>query len=183
MIRHYPDGPYAIGGYSIGGFIAVEMARQLEAMGKTVKMLVIFDTDADNVRERAPWYVIMPKIAKRYLPKFLGGKKSLGKQLKRKMDLAQKTEPEGYYILLNSLIKRFNKAMDNYKPEPVDHIIHLFKAEFNDHYNDDEVFLGWKKYTTKDVKRYVVPGNHLNMMASPNVTELGKSLQDALNNH
>ncbi|HAL82003.1 MAG TPA: hypothetical protein DCO83_07035 [Mucilaginibacter sp.] len=34
-----PDGPYALSGYSFGGIIAFEMARQLEALGKEVKML------------------------------------------------------------------------------------------------------------------------------------------------
>ncbi|HEX3385524.1 MAG TPA: thioesterase domain-containing protein, partial [Mucilaginibacter sp.] len=194
VIKHNPDGPYAIGGYSIGGFIAVEMARQLEAMGREVKMLVIFDTDADNAREREPWHIIMPKIAKRYLPKFLGGSKSLGEQLvyvfnnkvaaiKGKLGLAKKAESDDYYALLDSIIRRYFTALQNYNLEPVNHTIYLFKAEVNDHYNDDEIFLGWKKYTTKEVKRYQVPGNHLSMMALPHVAELGKALQEALNNH
>ncbi|MFI5162555.1 MAG: amino acid adenylation domain-containing protein, partial [Sphingobacteriales bacterium] len=84
VIKHNPSGPYAVGGYSIGGFIAVEMARQLEAMNKEVKMLAIFDTDADNAREREPWYKIQPKVFKRYLPKFLGGKKSMIDQIAAK---------------------------------------------------------------------------------------------------
>ncbi|MBS1530395.1 MAG: non-ribosomal peptide synthetase, partial [Bacteroidetes bacterium] len=194
VVKHNPDGPYAIAGYSIGGFIAVEMARQLEAMGKAIKMLAIFDTDADNAREREPWHIIMPKVAKRYLPKFMGGKKSLGKQLvyvfnnkltavKGKLGIAKKTESDEYYALLDSVIRRYFKALGNHKLEPVNHTIHLFKADFNDHYNDDEVFLGWKKYTTKEVKRYAVPGNHLTMMVMPHVAELGKALQEALNNH
>ena len=58
--------------------------------------------------------------------------------------------------------------------------IHLFKADFNDHYNSDDVYLGWKKYTSKEVKRYLVPGNHLTMMVQPNVAELSKAVQDAL---
>ena len=194
IVKHYPSGPYAIGGYSIGGFIAVEMARQLEAMGKEVKMLAIFDTDADNAREREPWHIIMPKVAKRYLPKFLGGKKSLGKQLvyvfnnkvaaiKGKLGAANKAESDKYYLLLDSIIKQYFSALENHNLKPVNHTIHLFKANINDHYNDDEVHLGWKKYTTKEVKRYPVPGNHLTMMVLPNVPELGKALQEALNNH
>jgi thioesterase domain-containing protein len=41
-----PDGPYIIGGYSLGGKIAFEMVRQLLEMGKEVKLLAIFDTYA-----------------------------------------------------------------------------------------------------------------------------------------
>ena len=192
VVKHNPDGPYALGGYSIGGFIAVEMARQLEAMGKEVKLLAIFDTDADIAREREPWHIIMPKVAKRYMPKFLGGTKSLGKQLiyvfnnklatiKGKLGLVKKAESDEYYALLDSIIKQYLAALDTHKLEPVNHNIHLFKADVNDHYNDDEIYLGWKKYTTKEVKRYEVPGNHLTMMALPHVPELGKALQKALN--
>jgi thioesterase domain-containing protein len=162
-------------------------------MGKEVKMLAIFDTDADNAREREPWYKIQPKVFKRYLPKFLGGKKSMTEQiaaklrdkanaLKDKAGLAPKAESAEYFAMLDSVIVRYFEALKNYKLEPVTHNIYLFKADFNDHYNDDEIYLGWKKYTSKEVKRYLVPGNHLTMMMPPNVPELGKAVQDALNN-
>ena len=39
-----PHGPYLLAGYSIGGTIAFEMARQLERAGEAVPMLVLLDT-------------------------------------------------------------------------------------------------------------------------------------------
>ncbi|WP_395540650.1 type I polyketide synthase [Neotabrizicola sp. sgz301269] len=39
-----PQGPYLLGGFSGGGLIAWEMARQLEAAGETVSLLVLLDT-------------------------------------------------------------------------------------------------------------------------------------------
>jgi amino acid adenylation domain-containing protein len=52
MATHYvqqiqtiqPHEPYLIGGYSSGGIIAYEMARQLAVQGKEVALLVLFDT-------------------------------------------------------------------------------------------------------------------------------------------
>ncbi|BAY10595.1 non-ribosomal peptide synthetase [Calothrix sp. NIES-2098] len=52
MAAHYirqiqtiqPHEPYFIGGYSSGGIIAYEMARQLVMQGKEVALLVLFDT-------------------------------------------------------------------------------------------------------------------------------------------
>ena len=52
MASHYiseiktinPDGPYALGGFSFGGIIAFEMAKQLKAQGKKVKILALFDS-------------------------------------------------------------------------------------------------------------------------------------------
>ncbi|MEO6722618.1 MAG: thioesterase domain-containing protein [Ferruginibacter sp.] len=39
-----PVGPYALSGHCIGGTIAFEMAKQMRAMGKKVKLLALFDT-------------------------------------------------------------------------------------------------------------------------------------------
>ena len=191
LIKHNPDGPFALGGYSIGGFIALEIARQLEQSGREVKLLAIFDTDADNCREMEPWYVITPKVIKRYLPKFMGGKKSLLEQIiyvfrERKLKVNKKLgfhgqgETDAYYTLLDKLTKKYFDALHHHRIEPVNFDIHLFKADFNDHYNNDDIYLGWPKYTIKEVKRYQVPGNHLTMMVPPNVKELGRVVQKVL---
>jgi len=42
--RVQPRGPYLLGGYSFGGFVAVEMARQLRAAGEGVALLAMLDT-------------------------------------------------------------------------------------------------------------------------------------------
>jgi amino acid adenylation domain-containing protein len=52
MAAHYiaevrvlqPEGPYYLGGSSLGGLVAYEMAQQLHAQGQAVDMLVLFDT-------------------------------------------------------------------------------------------------------------------------------------------
>jgi thioesterase domain-containing protein/acyl carrier protein len=41
--RVQPEGPYLLGGFSIGGTVAYEMACQLRAQGKAVGLLVLFD--------------------------------------------------------------------------------------------------------------------------------------------
>ena len=41
-----PRGPYAICGWSFGGIVAFEMARQLAGVGQTVELLALFDTRA-----------------------------------------------------------------------------------------------------------------------------------------
>jgi thioesterase domain-containing protein len=43
-----PSGPYSLGGYSMGGVIAFEMARQLEACGEQVGLLVMIDAFAPH---------------------------------------------------------------------------------------------------------------------------------------
>jgi aspartate racemase len=56
MAAHYlddirtvqPKGPYHLGGFSLGGLVAYEMARQLLAAGEGVSLLVLLDTYATN---------------------------------------------------------------------------------------------------------------------------------------
>ncbi|MFY9912426.1 MAG: amino acid adenylation domain-containing protein [Candidatus Sulfotelmatobacter sp.] len=56
MAAHYldeirtiqPTGPYHLGGFSLGGLVAYEMARQLLMHGESVSLLVLFDTYATN---------------------------------------------------------------------------------------------------------------------------------------
>ena len=43
-----PHGPYLIGGYSMGGVVAFEMARQLDAVGEETGLLVLIDAFAPH---------------------------------------------------------------------------------------------------------------------------------------
>ncbi|MEV0322488.1 amino acid adenylation domain-containing protein [Streptomyces sp. NPDC050658] len=47
-----PEGPYLIGGWSFGGFVAFEMARQLRATGEEIQRLILLDTTALNPDRR-----------------------------------------------------------------------------------------------------------------------------------
>ncbi|HEY9654690.1 MAG TPA: thioesterase domain-containing protein, partial [Crinalium sp.] len=39
-----PEGPYLLGGLCVGGFLAFEMARQLQNQGQTIAMVALLDT-------------------------------------------------------------------------------------------------------------------------------------------
>ncbi len=49
-----PEGPYTLGGYSAGGMLAFEIARQLRVQGQTVALLVLFDTLCPGVAMERP---------------------------------------------------------------------------------------------------------------------------------
>jgi len=49
-----PEGPYLLGGYSFGGFVAFEMARQLRDRGEEVALLAIMDTPSPNIFHQLP---------------------------------------------------------------------------------------------------------------------------------
>jgi thioesterase domain-containing protein/acyl carrier protein len=43
ILKIQPDGPYLLGGYCLGGTIALEMAHQLKNLGKTVSLVAMFE--------------------------------------------------------------------------------------------------------------------------------------------
>ncbi|MFL5542842.1 MAG: non-ribosomal peptide synthetase [Longimicrobiaceae bacterium] len=43
ILAFHPEGPYLLAGWSFGGIVAFEMARQLHAMGKEVRRVILFD--------------------------------------------------------------------------------------------------------------------------------------------
>src|SRR5207248_1548705 len=50
------EGPYYLGGYSAGGLIAFEMARQLHASGSEIALVAIVDGNAPaDRRGPVPW--------------------------------------------------------------------------------------------------------------------------------
>ncbi|MFI6901261.1 amino acid adenylation domain-containing protein [Nonomuraea sp. NPDC050394] len=53
LLKLRPHGPYVLGGYCIGGNIALETARRLREMGEEVPLLVLFYSDADEPVLRA----------------------------------------------------------------------------------------------------------------------------------
>jgi oxalate---CoA ligase len=50
-----PVGPYYLGGYSMGGIVAHEMARQLREAGEGVALLALLDTYSGQGRQRVLW--------------------------------------------------------------------------------------------------------------------------------
>ncbi|MDH2425403.1 amino acid adenylation domain-containing protein [Sphaerisporangium sp. TRM90804] len=48
LLKVRPEGPYVLGGYCIGGNIALETARRLREMGHEVPLVVLFYSDADE---------------------------------------------------------------------------------------------------------------------------------------
>src|SRR5262249_49767946 len=69
--RAQPVGPYLLGGWSFGGVVAMEMARQVISMGQGVAELVLFDVSAapsrgldllHQIDNRLPALALLPAL-------------------------------------------------------------------------------------------------------------------------
>lgn len=198
VLEQNPNGPYAIAGYSFGGYVALEMARQLKAMGKEVKMLAMFDTNAqesDMNRSMGDW--LMRKVLRQF-PKLIWFTRSLIQKpietlryqqgyvewkidsLLKAIGMRQEPEPEVGLEYLNKIIEKHEYAFSHYTMKPYDGIIDLFKAQVRLYFVDDSKFLGWKKYAKQGVRVHSVPGDHQLMLLPPNDKAFAEALQRAL---
>lgn len=200
ILEHNPDGPYAIAGYSFGGYVAVEMRNQLELLGKKVKMLAIFDTNAVETVIHQKWHISLLFKLKKQIPKFLWILKSLytrpaatinyqtflllkfAKTSAKTFIRSDKANSSTFYSQLEKINKKQWDAFQNYSLNPFNDIVFLFRAKYRIYYVNDFKYLGWQKYAQKGVKVYEVPGDHRTMLLPPNAKEFARALQHALDN-
>ncbi|MCO5948031.1 non-ribosomal peptide synthetase [Mucilaginibacter flavidus] len=195
ILQHNPNGPYLIAGYSFGGYVAVEIEKQMEAMGKTIQMLIMFDTDAEKT-EYKDWYYLFPRKVKRNFPIFISFLKSVLKHpvatFKRQFanhppsflsNYFYRKDSKGFFQLIKKIKEKHLVAFRNYKMEPFNNKVYLFKAKICVHYVNDAAFLGWKNYAKKDVELFEVPGDHLSMLLTPQVEQFAGVLEKTLDKY
>ena len=200
IIEHNPEGPYAIAGYSFGGYVGIEMARQLRSMGKKVKMLAMFDTNAEEQNYNYSFLKKLTVKSARQFRKLLWISSSLLKQPKTTINyqlgyaknktksvasyigLSAKEEIQGSLAEFMRISEQHDIAYNNYRIKPFDGVIDVFKAKRRIYFIDDLKFLGWKKYALKGVRIHDVPGDHKTMLLAPNDKEFARALQNALDN-
>ncbi|MDB5157018.1 MAG: hypothetical protein JWR50_1725 [Mucilaginibacter sp.] len=198
IITHDPVGPYAIAGYSFGGFIAYEMVKQLKSMGKTVNMLGMFDT---NLQQPTHQYSLLKKIWVKGIRQFHKFVFRLGTlftmpldtlaylkiyyTIKFKLNLKRlgffkDFDPDNMPPFMQEIAGKLNHAFGNYVVTPYDVKIDLFMADERIFYVDDPQYLGWSKYALNGVEVHKVPGDHKDLFDPPNDATLAGVLQSRL---
>jgi thioesterase domain-containing protein/acyl carrier protein len=196
-----PSGPYRLGGWSLGGVIAFEMARQLEAAGETVDRLVLIDShsprlvDPDGAMPRDEFRMVRNFAEDLGVPRDLlplpEGEPSAGAEiayldevlkaaraaglLPKGLDLARMQDLYGIF--------RINlQAMHEYRPGDFGGRITLLRPR--ERALVKRLFrgrtLGWERVARGGVEVKTVPGGHHTMLREPNVETLARELEQAL---
>jgi amino acid adenylation domain-containing protein len=194
-----PNGPFALAGFSFGGIIAFEMARQLEALNLEVSMLAMFDTYAYRTPYYDPWLVNKLKrgmyFARRlwYSATFKEGfvktvthrTKAVYRMFTRavwRLKYGKQQKQVGFFGYSNKIDEMNDIAQRHYKIEPYPIAVELFRAEVKSFYLDDFEYMGWKPYAQKGVNIYKIPGEHNTIFKAPNDKEFARILQSCLDN-
>lgn len=197
ILAQNPDGPYALAGYSFGGYVAYEMAQQLTALGKEIKLLAMFDTDARALVLHRTGLSRLLWRTKRQFPKLLFVGRSLLRhpadtlryqqsyfaekcqQFLQTIGLRDAPRPDGELEHMDAIMASHDEAFYAYRLKPYPGPIDLFRAMTRLYFVEDPVYLGWKDYVP-EVRTHNVPGDHATLMHPPNDKALALVLQHAL---
>jgi len=201
------QGSYLLGGHSFGGYVALEMSKQLQLSGKKVARLAIFDTTVPFNQpiginwDDAQWITDVAHIIGSLLGRKLEVSYAEFQQLDTQAQfnyLHEILEQNGWLISLKQLqafVKIFRaNCQTNYVPQDMPTTrISLFKAsdiplvsqtsaqmEAFSQYLKQEASWGWHQYAEGSVDIHVVPGDHHTMMSEPHVQVLAEKLKVCL---
>ena len=192
-----PQGPYLLGGFSGGGYIALEMARQLRQSGDPVGLLVMLDTPAALLPERLTLEdrlrIQTQRLEQKGPAYFVEWAQSrleweLGKIRRRFEEPAEAPSTEFHDEAIEAA---FRGALARYEIPQWDQPIELFRPPLEEAYvlgpdrvlNHDREYVhhdnGWSRFCD-DVRVHVVPGDHDSMVLEPNVRVLAATLREIL---
>src|SRR6185369_5641404 len=201
MIRAaQPAGPYRIAGWSFGGTLAYEIAKQLIGADEDVAFLGLFDTQYVGRPATVPEFVLRPFDDRETLLQLIeletAERGDSDANVRRLRDLAADADFEALLrecervslkprILAGlrahdiqqhfACIHAANVADHRYRADPLPIPVHLFVAE------EAQTAAKWETIVPKSLLR-VIParGSHRSMMQLPNIKELGRSFSSAL---
>lgn len=190
--RDFTDD-YALAGYSHGGVVAFEMARQLQAMGKKVKLLAMFDSYAYSEGHFETGISKYIRKIKRQFPKLMFVTGSLMREPKRTLLYQQayfvrKYNEFAVYMGLqrspeadkaeDKINEKYETAYRSYHIKASDAcMIDLFRVDTRLYFLDDPIYLGWEPYALKGIVIHDVKGDHKTFLMPPNDRDFAILLQ------
>ncbi len=171
-----PEGPYNVGGYSLGGLIAFEMARQLQADGQEVGVLALLDTYPGKPKSNKMLLSTLATLPRREQLSYIAHRaKRIRKGIKRRFDALFLPRP------LKEVRKVFAVAEEGYKPQVYFGSATWFRATEKGLRGADNPTDDWSKWVTGGVEVHEIVGDHGSILKEPDVRLLAESLRSCLN--
>jgi thioesterase domain-containing protein len=178
-----PEGPYLLGGWSIGGVVAFEIARQLRDQGEEVALLALIDSHApdDSDQEVPDELTLLAGLAMDLglrLDRVSVDRERLERmvpdeRLEHLLEAAKRHQVVPPDLELDQLrtifqVYRSNaQAMTAYVPRAYSGPITLLKAR--EQGGDAAPDLGWGRLAAEKLTVQEVPGDHFTIVREPNV--------------
>ncbi|WP_228864668.1 non-ribosomal peptide synthetase [Xenorhabdus sp. PB30.3] len=193
-----PHGPYYLLGHSYGGWLAFEIALQLQKQGEEIAALTLIDSDGPEPQE---------STSKNSPPKVIDRIETLMSLIDiynmmltqpltlTRQDFENLTEDEQIILLLQALVD-VELFPENTEKPLLQGIVQVMQANLNSSYTPHSCYNGpvylinaqggnideiatreniWRQYVTQ-LNTEIVPGNHMTMLSNPQVKQLATLL-------
>jgi amino acid adenylation domain-containing protein len=195
MASHYiqeictvqPHGPYFLIGYSFGGLVAFEMARQLEAMGGKIELLGLLDCSAPNLPNLRPSRIKsvgvhlcnLWKLNLKERSNYIMGRVNYRFSNDNERDFLTKSlyDPADLTPAILNVLDANLQAGDDYVAHKYSGKITLFRCQVQDLEYHLHAEFGWNEIVDGNLVVYPVPGPHFRMMKEPRVKGLAEKLK------
>jgi amino acid adenylation domain-containing protein len=208
MAAHYlasieavqPHGPYSLGGHSLGGWVAYEMAQQLLRRGQEVGLIAIVDTAvpwAGNERDTSGWDDAL------WIAELAGHiRQALAPELEISPATLRALEPEGQIEALKDALRAAGLFPGDAASDHLRSLVRLFRAHYQVRYRlprnplpcrvallrtavppgplpvEGDASWGWAAVAETEV--HMIPGEHLTALRAPHVLALADRLAACL---
>lgn len=184
------QGPYRIAGWSFGGTLAYEIARQLLSAGEEVSFLGLIDC-AVGERHGNPADESDVSLFARYYLQVLGVELTwqIAEELRSTTTLQQALQlcqDRGYLSSALTLqlvaarllqLRKFIAAGSSYRPSPLPLVVSYFAADRPDGRHDTG---GWEEALGNRLVSSTAGGNHFTILKQPHVARLATLINEAV---
>jgi thioesterase domain-containing protein len=194
MLKVQPEGPYFLGGWSMGGAVAFEMAQQLRVRGERVAVLALLDSYAPVYDERRSKDDLMVLknfaldlgIALDHLDppdnlRALELDELLARLLEHSIaaEIVDSSFGVKQFRNLFQVFRSNNRAFESYFPRTYPDRIQLFIAGDKSAGVAEAQTKGWSELAG-EVETHVIAGDHYTILRNPNVEKLAEELTACL---
>lgn len=190
VLQVQPQGPYLLGGFSGGGLIAFEMARQLIDRGEQVLGVLMLDTPAREIPDFSlgDKLSMLAQTAQREGIGFIGQKIQSRiewekEKRRRRAEPAKEAAGNSPSFQSRRIGDAFLRSLAKYKIPKVDVKVALFRPKLDVKFklSGGRLVDSYRNYVREDnfwtphvaqLQTFEVPGNHDNMVLEPNVRVL-----------
>jgi len=174
------QGPYLLGGYSMGGVIAFEMAQQLATQGEENSLVVLFDTNFPqpsahkNSSASSALRTLFQVPASERWNYFSRIVTVPIREYKRRVHVAR----------LPRIVRKVRNACLHaesvYTPQAYAGRVILFRSNHKPLGQLSDPRAGWSDCATRGLEIYEVAGNHENILLEPQVRSVAQQLKTCL---
>jgi amino acid adenylation domain-containing protein len=208
MLSMHFAGPFFLGGYSFGGVVAFEMARQLTAKGHQVGLLAIIDESFPDLGDdkgswsarrlggflqNLPfwlWDEFLPRTPRQHYARVLKMARRLKQKTAELFGRAPASPPQedvSELFTVSRLSEGFRaicesnyRALKSYRAKSYDGKITLFRARTQPFFARHRRDLGWSQSANGGLALQAIPGTHASILREPHVKALAEKLMAAL---